>query len=288
MTPECYWINQLYFAFQNAKYLFMVQELCHCGNLNSLMKKEHKLPESVARVYACEIIIALSFLHHNEVIHRDLRPENILIDEHGHVKLSNMGMASALSEISKSTEYRGTPEYQAPEVFIDLPYGKALDWYSLGVVLYQMVVGQPPFLGANEAAIKDEVLNGTLKVSSSLSDEIVDLITKLLQRNPLERLGAGGSEEIMQHPFFEEIDWEVFANPEPSVKDLPLLPERSVMQTGNKRQSRAGQDFRMFLGGEANIVSTSSAFDEGMGNKRRETYMIKDKLFVKNWNYQRE
>jgi len=187
------------------------------------------LPESVARVYTCEIITALGYMHFNEMIYRDLKPRNILIEESGHVKLSNFGLSTGVDEISKSAEFNGTPIYYAPEVWQGLPYGKTLDWYSLGVILYEMLIGQPPFYAKDEEEMKDNILNGTLEFDSSLSTEAVDLIAQLLHRNPIDRLGANGAEEVMGHAFFKGVDWGLFAAPEPVVQDLPTVPDRALI-----------------------------------------------------------
>jgi len=144
---DCPFITKLFYAFQNTRNLFLVMELCPCGDMKKILDKELKFSEPLARKYICEILIALEYLHKNDVIYRDLKPDNILVDKDGHIKLADFGFsATKVGESYMSTDFVGTPAYLAPDVLQNIPYGKPVDWYCLGVILYEFLHSQPPFL----------------------------------------------------------------------------------------------------------------------------------------------
>ena len=158
LFTENNFLVKLYFAFQNSKNVFLLLEYCPCGDLGKYLESERRFSEEVARVYACELILALEYLHSNGVIYRDLKPDNILVCENGHIKLADFGLSKMnVNEEFSSNSFCGTHAYLAPEIVSRLSYGKNVDWYGLGAVLYEFCVGRPPFYQENLESLYNNI-----------------------------------------------------------------------------------------------------------------------------------
>lgn len=155
---------------------------------------------------------------------RDLKPENLLLDPEGHIRITDFGLSKEDVEGDTVRSLCGTPEYLAPEILKKQPYGKSVDWWSLGTLIYEMITGLPPFYDNNRKLMYHKILSAPLLKSPYMSPEAFDLCSKLLERDPTKRLGYGGYEEIQKHPWFKEIDWDALYRKEieppykPSVK----------------------------------------------------------------------
>ncbi|XP_071481399.1 microtubule-associated serine/threonine-protein kinase 2-like [Diadema antillarum] len=216
----------LYCSFETKKYLCMVMEYVEGGDVASLIKHIGPLPVEMARLYFAEAVLAIEYLHSYGIVHRDIKPDNMLITSTGHIKLTDFGL-SKIGIMSLTTnmyegnidrdtkqfqdqQVCGTPQYIAPEVILRQGYGKPVDWWSMGVVLYEFLVGCPPFFGETPEELFSQTINVEIEWpdgDDALSDEAVDLINSLLQQDPLFRLGTGGSEDVKIHKFFEGLDW---------------------------------------------------------------------------------
>jgi len=259
MTSSNEWIVNLKYSFQDEYYLYLVMDFLPGGDLMNLLMKKEILTENEARFYTAEMILAVDSVHKLNCIHRDLKPDNILIDKKGHIQLSDFGL-SKLSDkvfypmsvkgapkppkklmnsgndsittansnmnnsnnslkVNKKTLKKnrllaystvGTPDYIAPEVFGQTGYGQEVDWWSIGVMFFEMVVGYPPFFSENPGDTCKKIIkwkeNFSIPADAELSPEAENLILKLVA--PAEsRLGLHGVEEIMKHPFFKGVDW---------------------------------------------------------------------------------
>jgi len=179
------------------------------------LEREGIFMEDTACFYLAEIICGLEHLHKEGIIYRDLKPENILLDVKGHVKLTDFGLCKESIEGDAMTHtFCGTIEYMAPEILMRTGHGKAVDWWSLGALMYDMLTGGPPFTAENRKKTIDKILKGKLTLPPYLSPDARDLIKKLLKRHVQSRLGAGhdDAEPIKAHSFFRNVDWaEVYA-----------------------------------------------------------------------------
>jgi len=179
------------------------------GEVFHHLSNEGCFSEDRAKFYAAEIILGLEYLHSNGVIYRDLKPENLLLNYEGHVVITDFGLSKeGLNEAESTTKtFCGTPEYLAPEIIRGERYTKAVDWWSLGTLLFEMMNGLPPFyVENNEELMYDKILNDSLYMPDTFSDEAKDIIDKFLDRDPSVRLQD--IEAIKQHPFFSDIDFE--------------------------------------------------------------------------------
>ena len=219
-------IAQLFYAFQNKEKLYMITEYMPGGEMFYHLHKEQYFKESKAKFYICEIILAIEHLHKNNIIYRDLKPENILLDENGHIKLTDFGLSKIVNDINKDRTYTicGTPEYVAPEVLTGKGYNKSVDWWSLGIVLYEMLCGYSPFREARER-IDIEIYFKPIHHDNLISDIAFDLISKLIQPNCEMRLGYGilDSIEIKNHEFFKDINWKKVERKEIEPEYKPVL-----------------------------------------------------------------
>jgi len=219
-------IAQLFYAFQNKEKLYMITEYMPGGEMFYHLHKEQYFKESKAKFYICEIILAIEHLHKNNIIYRDLKPENILLDENGHIKLTDFGLSKIVNDINKDRTFTicGTPEYVAPEVLTGKGYNKSVDWWSLGIVLYEMLCGYSPFREARER-IDIEIYFKPIHHDNLISDIAFDLINKLIEPNCEKRLGYGimDSIEIKNHVFFKDINWKKVERKEIEPEYKPVL-----------------------------------------------------------------
>lgn len=206
----------LRWSFQTREKLYFVTDYVNGGELFFHLQRERRFSELRARFYAAEIVSALSYLHLEvDVVYRDLKPENILLDVEGHIKLTDFGLAKEnfFQENNGRTQtFCGTPEYLAPEVIRREPYGFPVDWWCLGSVLYEMLVGLPPFYSTNTEEMYHKIQNDKLRFPSYMGIRARSIICGLLHRSPYFRLGTGENhssnpQNVKNHPFFEGIDW---------------------------------------------------------------------------------
>ncbi|XP_078054857.1 microtubule-associated serine/threonine-protein kinase 3-like [Mustelus asterias] len=219
-------VVSMYCSFETRRHLCMVMEYVEGGDCANLLKNIGPLPVDMTRMYFAETVLALEYLHNYGIVHRDLKPDNLLITSMGHIKLTDFGlsriglmnMTTNLYEdhIEKDTrefidkQVCGTPEYIAPEVILRQGYGKPVDWWAMGVVLFEFLVGCVPFFGETPEELFGQVVSDEIiwpEGEEILPLEAQDLISSLLRQNPRDRLGTGGALEVKQHNFFAQLDW---------------------------------------------------------------------------------
>jgi serine/threonine protein kinase len=191
--------------------LYFVLDYCAGGELFFHLGREGRFSEDRARFYAAQIVLALEHLHSLNVIYRDLKPENVLLDHHGNVRLTDFGLSkeNVVATDSGAHSFCGTPEYLAPEVLNRAGHGRGVDWWSLGALTYEMLTGLPPFYCKDRNQLFDRIRKGALEFPDFLSAEAADMLNALLSRDPTKRLGCGplDAEEIKSHPWFAPVDW---------------------------------------------------------------------------------
>ncbi|EER34874.1 cAMP-dependent protein kinase type 2 [Candida tropicalis MYA-3404] len=195
-------------TFQDAKNLFMVMDYIEGGELFSLLRKSQRFPNPVAKFYAAEVTLALEYLHSHDIIYRDLKPENILLDRNGHIKITDFGFAKEVSTVTWTL--CGTPDYIAPEVITTKPYNKSVDWWSLGVLIFEMLAGYTPFYDSTPMKTYEKILAGKVHYPSFFQPDVIDLLSKLITADLTRRLGnlINGPADIRNHPWFSEVVWE--------------------------------------------------------------------------------
>ena len=210
---NCPFIVNIKSAFQDSTKLYMVSEFMQGGDMFFHMHDGQIVifNNEKTKFYILELVLAIEFLHKKNMIYRDLKPENILLDEKGHVKLTDFGLSKILDEDNEKTfTICGTPQYLAPEVLLKKGYDKAVDWWSLGCVMYEMLSGRLPFCIKRGMKLSQKIYEKGVEYPKNLTKEAQDLIQKLLVVDPQKRLGQGpnGSDEIKKHPFFKGVNWD--------------------------------------------------------------------------------
>ena len=204
-------IVKLYFAFQTMNRLFLILEYCPGGDLSKHLFFEKKFCESRAKFYICEVLLALENLHKRNIIFRDLKPDNVVLDEEGHCKLTDFGLSKeGVSDFQAAKSFCGSIAYLAPEMIKKQGHGKSVDWYLLGVLFYEMIVGITPYFSNNKEQIFFNIENAELRIPQFVSKDAANLLRKLLEKDPLKRIGSSDkdAEEIKEDPYFKDINWD--------------------------------------------------------------------------------
>mmetsp|Transcript_28402 Transcript_28402/g.28074 ORF Transcript_28402/g.28074 Transcript_28402/m.28074 type:complete len:310 (+) Transcript_28402:138-1067(+) len=204
-------IVNMQYAFQDKENLYLVMDLMTGGDLRYQISKLRKFSEEQVKFFAACIISGLEYLHLLGIIHRDIKPENLVFDKKGYLRITDFGIARLISS-DNSKETSGTPGYMAPEVMSKRNHGIAVDYFALGVIVYELMMGRRPYIGRNRNDIKEQVLSKQIKLKKSdlpagWSIESADFINKLLQRKPENRLGANGPSEVKNHVWLSDVSW---------------------------------------------------------------------------------
>ncbi|KAH9261446.1 hypothetical protein BASA81_000090 [Batrachochytrium salamandrivorans] len=201
-------IVSLRFAFQTPSKLYMVFDFFNGGELFHYLSQGGRFSEDRAKLYTAEITLALEHVHNSNIIYRDLKPENLLLDSDGHIKVTDFGLSKENVVDDGVKSFCGTPEYLAPEVLKRVKYGKAVDWWSLGTLLFEMISGLPPFYDRNRERMYKKILGAELRFPAHMSNEAKSICRGMLTREPLQRLGYRGAQEVKAHPFFLPLNFD--------------------------------------------------------------------------------
>jgi serine/threonine protein kinase len=200
-------IVDLYATFQDTLNIYMLLAYVPGGELFSHLRRAHRFSPDVTRFYLAIIVLALRYLHSYNVVYRDLKPENLLLDHRGYLRITDFGFAKVVED--RTWTLCGTPEYLAPEIIQSDGHGKAVDWWACGILCYEMLVGYPPFYDDNAFGIYEKILQGKINWPSHVDPLSRDLIRAFLHPDRSKRLGnlIGGSDDVLTHPWFRGVDW---------------------------------------------------------------------------------
>lgn len=244
-------LMKLHYSFQAPDKLYLVMDFINGGELFYHLQSERKFSNDRARFYTAEIVLALEHLHKNGIIYRDLKPENILLDSSGHVKMTDFGLSKeGLESEDRTNTFCGTPEYLAPEVLDGKDYNKAVDWWSLGTLVFEMLTGLPPFYDEDVQKMYNKKMTAELTIPDYMDSKAKDLVRKLLDKNPDTRLQDPAV--IKDHPYFQEINWDLLYRREieppyiPSVssKDSTKMIDRAFTNLDVKREIKPGEELK--------------------------------------------
>merc|ERR1712141_157160 len=241
---DCHFIVKLFKTFKDRKYLYMLMDSCLGSELWTILRDRGNFDDSTTRFYTSCVVEAFDYLHSRGIIYRDLKPENLLLDGEGYVKLVDFGFAKKLQVGRKTWTFCGTPEYVAPEVILNKGHDISADYWSLGVLMFELLTGTPPFTGTDPMKTYNIILKGidAIDFPRNITSRAKELIKKLCRDNPSERLGyqKGGIRDIQKHKWFDGFNWEGLRQ---RTLQVPILPSiQSHLDTSNFDEYPMDQD----------------------------------------------
>lgn len=209
---SCPFVISLHTYFQDKLNLYFVIEYINGGEMFTHIHRNKNFSYDIAKFFAAEVMLALEYLHNLDIIYRDLKPENLLIDSRGHVRVTDFGFAKRVSH--RTWTLCGTPEYLAPEIILSKGYGHAVDWWALGVLIYEMRCGHAPFYDANQMEMYRKIVDGQYSFPATFKDDEKDIISKFLTFDLTRRLGnmKEGTRDIRNHHYFKDINFDDLYN----------------------------------------------------------------------------
>jgi serine/threonine protein kinase len=210
-------------SFKDCRNIYIIMEYVKGGELFSFLRKSGRFTDEMARFYAAEVVLAFEYLHNQDIIYRDLKPENILLDSSGHIKIADFGFAKVVRD--RTWTICGTPEYLAPEIILSKGYGKAVDWWALGVLVYEMLCGFAPFYDEDPYEIYEKIVACKVRYPTHLKPSAKDLISNLLQVDLTKRYGnlKDGVNDIKNHSWFEGVNWAALGKLEFKPYHIPIV-----------------------------------------------------------------
>ncbi|XP_069679277.1 cAMP-dependent protein kinase catalytic subunit 1-like [Periplaneta americana] len=214
-------IVQMCFCFKDNTRIYFVMPFIAGGEMFVYLRKVRKFDETLSRFYAAQVLLALEYLHYLDVVHRDLKPENILIDTDGYLKISDMGFCKLVS--ARTWTLCGTSEYMAPEIILEKGYGKSVDWWAFGILIYEMLAGYPPFSSHDPMKLYEKIVIGKYKLPKQFGSDLKDLLKNILQVDLTRRFGnlKDGVEDIKRHTWFKDTNWLAILNKKISAPYIP-------------------------------------------------------------------
>ena len=222
-------ITNLNFSFQDKEYLYLVLDYLPGGDLRYYLSRKMKFNESQIKFFVSNLILSLNYIHNNNVIHRDIKPENLVFDERGYLHLTDFGISRKIKNGRSILDKSGTPGYISPEVLLNKPQNFCSDFFSVGVICYELLLNKKPFKGKNKKEVAEKILHKNIKLTKKDIPEgyslmFGDFINKLLKRNYIERLGYRSIKDIMNHPWLEKVEWENIEQKNVICENIPFQP----------------------------------------------------------------
>jgi serum/glucocorticoid-regulated kinase 2 len=223
------------YVIQNDLRIYFFLDFIEGGNLYQNLFKVKRFSEYQVKFYCAQLVLAFGFLHQHGIVHRDLKPENVLLGADGYLKLADFGLAKKLDEKKPLTySFCGTTEYLAPEIIKDEGHGLTVDWWTLGILIYELRTGRTPFLHKNTNQTTKLNKSGRVifpdpvKHKIDMTDNFKDFIVKLLHKNPKKRLGHGSYKDVVDHPWFDDMDWSKLKRKEIKSPYMPKIEEKNL------------------------------------------------------------
>ncbi|XP_055709757.1 cGMP-dependent protein kinase 1 isoform X2 [Phlebotomus papatasi] len=241
---NCEFIIKLYATFKDNKYLYFLMEPCLGGDLWGLLQKHRRFDEKISRFFTACVVAAFEYLHTRNIVYRDLKPENLMLDAKGYVKLIDFGFAKIIGHAQKTWTFAGTPEYVAPEIILNKGHDRAVDYWALGIFIHELLVGKPPFRGKGHLKTYTLILRGieSVDMPSRIPKKAQDLIKRLCRQIPAARLGyqKQGIADIKTHTWFNKFEWDKLKN---KTMVAPLIqPVRSLTDLSNFDECPSDRD----------------------------------------------
>ena len=265
------------FLFQNDMRLYFVMPFVRGGELYKVFAAQKRFKEKQVIFYAAQMAIAIGYLHDKGIVHRDLKLENILLNQDGYLKIIDYGLAKMLGDGEETTSFCGTPEYLAPEMIQQIGHDKGVDWWALGILIYEMLIGVTPFFNRNRDMLLQKIQRAKVvfpdrtKYKIDFSDDIVDLVNKLLDRDKSKRLGSkGGVKEVLSHPVFKGLDLDKLEKGEIDPPFKPATTDKDLSKYFNVQESsKAMEDTYIPKDNRKIVDNNTDAFKDFNMKKRR-------------------
>ena len=274
-------ISNLYFSFHDKENLYLVLDYLPGGNLRYYISEHTHFNDSQVKFFISCIILSIEYIHKNNIIHRDLKPENLLFDSEGYLHVTDFGISRVKKEGLEITDVSGTPGYISPEVIIGKPQNETSDYFSIGIITYELIFGKRPFEGNNKKEIADSILNTRINLNEhsipkDFSPEVADFINRLLKRKNHQRLGARGIDEIKNHGWLEDVDWQGIEEKQMDITQMPFIPvlrdqDKNIIDSSEKKKIDKHNSILEKLNREGYFINFYFRFDD-INKKKRNSY----------------